>query len=85
VRLIAHHMGAVPLDTTAACEEANRAASFQAELEDPRVDGGFWFGRRRGEMLPFVNPVSTAFCAQALELWRQHERGEWNFEWWQLI
>jgi len=85
VRLIAHHMEAVSLDTTVACEEANRAASFQAESEDPRVDGGFWFGRRGGEMLPFVNPVSTAFCAQALELWQQHERGEWNFELWQLI
>jgi hypothetical protein len=85
VRLIAHHIGAIPLDTTAACEEANRAASFQAESEDPRVDGGFWFGRRGGEMLPFVNPVSAAFCAQALELWHQHERGEWNFELWQLI
>lgn len=85
VRLIAHHMEAVPLDTAAACEEANRAASFLAVSEDLRIDGGFWFGRRGGEMLHFVNPVSTAFCAQALELWLQHERDEWNFELWQLI
>lgn len=90
VRLIARHMEAIPLDETAACEEANRAAAFQAtsprsEAQDPRINGGFWFGRRGGEMLPFVNPVSTAFCAQALELWDQHQRGEWNFELWQLI
>jgi hypothetical protein len=27
------------------------------------------FGRKRSEDLPFVNPVSTAFCVQALALW----------------
>jgi hypothetical protein len=85
VRLIAHYQGAVALDELAACNEAARAASFHAESGDPRVNGGFWFGRRGEEMLPFVNPVSTAFCAQALELWHQHQRGEWNFELWQLI
>jgi hypothetical protein len=85
VRLIAHHLGAVAIDAPSACEEANRASSFQAESEDQRIDGGFWFGSRGGEMLPFINPVSTAFCAQALELWQQHQNGEWNFELWQLI
>jgi hypothetical protein len=85
VRLIAHHMEAVALDAPAAREEASRAACFQASSEDSRIDGGFWFGRRAGEMLPFVNPVSTAFCAQALELWREYERGEWKFELWQLV
>ncbi len=89
VRLIAHYQGAVALDDTAACEEAARATAFQAESDDMRIDGGFWFGRRGGEMLPFVNPVSTAFCAQALELWRLHQCGEWagtqEFALWQLI
>jgi len=80
VRLIAHHADAVPLDFHAACEEAQRTASYQAHSEDPRLSGGFWFGRKNGEMLPFMNPVSTAFGMQALTLWQMHLAGEWRFE-----
>ncbi len=79
VRLIAHHLHIVPLDERAACEEADRAASYQAE------SGGFWFGQKRGQMLPFLNPVSTAFCLQALALWHQHQSGTWRFELHELI
>jgi hypothetical protein len=87
VRLIAHYLGAVALDETAACEEATRAASFQAPGDHPdvRLRGGFYFGRKGDTMLPFSNPVSTAFCAQALELWRQHREGRWSFDLRQLI
>jgi hypothetical protein len=86
VRLVAHHLGAVPLDETAAREEAASAASFQAlEAADPRVRGGFWFGRKGSQMLPFSNPVSTAFCVQALALWQDHQAGRWSFELPQLI
>jgi hypothetical protein len=80
VRLIAHHLGALPLDERSACEEADRAASFQI----PEV-GGFWFGRRGGEITPFVNPVSTSFAMQALALWQDHRAGRWNFQLPQLI
>ena len=79
IRLIAHHLGCVPLDERAACEEADRAASFQDG------SGGFWFGQRDGAMLSFLNPVSTAFCMQALALWQQHSAGKWRFELHQLI
>ena len=79
IRLIADHAGLVPLDATAAAEEAERAAVFQI------ADGGFWFGRRGGVMLPFANPVSTAFCAQALTLWDDHQSGRWSFELAELI
>jgi hypothetical protein len=85
VRLIAHHLGAVELDENAACEEARRAARYQSFADDPRLRGGFWFGERRSEMLPFMNPVSTAFCLQALDLWRRHQSGAWTFELHQLI
>jgi hypothetical protein len=86
VRLIAHHLGAVPLDQAAAREEASRTASFQeTESPDPRVRGGFWFGRKGARILPFSNPVSTAFCLQALSLWQDHQAGEWRFELPQLI
>ena len=35
--------------------------------------------------MPFSNPVSTAFCAQALALWHDHQSGAWSFELPQLI
>lgn len=85
VRLIAHHLGAVPLDEDAASEEAARAARYQSDSSDPRLRGGFWFGRRGEEILPYMNPVSTAFCLQALNLWRDHQAGQWRFTLPQLI
>jgi len=86
VRLIAHHLGMVALDENAAREEASRAASFQAlESADVRLRGGFWFGRKGEQMLPFSNPVSAAFCLQALALWDDHQTGRWSFELPQLI
>jgi len=85
VRLIAHHLYGVALDETAAADEAARAAAYQASSPDARIDGGFWFGRKGEEMLPFVNPVSTVFCMQALGLWNDHRAGRWSFELTQLI
>ena len=86
VRLIAHHLGAVPLDQSAAQEEALRTESFQVlGAAAPRVRGGFWFGRKGAQLLPFSNPVSTAFCAQALALWHDHQSQRWSFELAQLI
>lgn len=85
VRLIAHHLNAVALDESAAGEEARRAASYQSASTDPRLRGGFWFGRKRDQMLPFMNPVSTAFCLQALALWDQHRNDAWHFDLDQLI
>jgi hypothetical protein len=64
-RLYADEIGAVPLDRPCAEWEAGQLAAFQ------RTDGGYWFGRKAGEWLPFSNPVSTAFAAQALEFWQE--------------
>jgi hypothetical protein len=86
IRLVAHHLGMVSLDETAAREEASRTASFQAlGAADPRLRGGVWFGRKGAQVLPFSNPVSTAFCLQALALWQDHQAGRWSFELPQLI
>jgi hypothetical protein len=85
VRLAAHHLQAVPLDEKAAAWEAERVARYQARSEDPRLDGGFWFGSKGEEILPYMNPVSTGFSLQALALWEQHRAGAWTFELSQII
>lgn len=73
-RVRASHV--IPLDAIAAREEAAALAGFQSESRDPRFDGGFLFGKRGGILSPHVNPVSTAFAIQALEMWRAFEAGE---------
>ena len=75
IRIFADWVGAAPLDRHAAEHEAAMLAGFQADSDDPREDGGFYFGRRAGEWLPYVNPVSTAFGLQALALWEHHSSG----------
>jgi hypothetical protein len=78
VRLFSYYAGVVSLNTAAAEEEAARTAEFQeTKCTNPRVAGGFWFGRKGSVFLPFSNPVSTAFCAQALALWDDHTKGCW--------
>jgi hypothetical protein len=83
VRLFADQFGIKPLDESAAKEDVAIMQSFQSDDPDSRLNGGFWFGNRGAEMLPFMNPVSTAFCHQALEMWNQ--RGAQAFEWQSLI
>lgn len=72
VRLWADQLLAVPLDEAAAAEEASWAAAYQMNSPAENIDGGFCFGSRDGQLTPFANPVSTAFCLQALALW--HDR-----------
>jgi hypothetical protein len=69
IRVYADAAGAAPLDRAAADWEAERLLEFAAAAEDPRVDGGFYFGRSAGRWEPYINPVSTAFGLQALALW----------------
>lgn len=84
-RLVAHHQGAVELDQAAAEEEAARVTAFQAVEKEVRIAGGFWFGSKGGQILPYSNPVSTAFGMQALALWRDHQNGEWSFTLGELV
>jgi hypothetical protein len=63
IRIYAGRAGVAPLDREAAAYEAERLQSFAAP------DGGFYFGRRGGEWLPYVNPVSTVFAMQSLAVW----------------
>jgi hypothetical protein len=75
IRLLADGSGAAPLDREAAAREAETLAEFQAAAADPRIDGGFYFGRKGPQWLPYINPVSTAFSAQALTWWERHGEG----------
>jgi hypothetical protein len=75
MRLYADWAGVTPLDREAAKFEAAKLAGFQASASDARIDGGFYFGRKAGAALPFVNPVATAFALQALALWEQCRDG----------
>jgi hypothetical protein len=70
--------GVIPVDIPKAREEAVALAGFQMADEDPRIDGGFCFGRRDGLFIPHINPVSATFAVQALEVWRAFESGEQN-------
>ncbi len=73
-RIRASHV--IPVDTTAAREEATALVGFQSDNADPRFDGGFIFGKRGGVLSPHVNPVSTTFAIQALEMWHAFEAGD---------
>ena len=84
VRLHAAALGAAGLDESAAEEEANRAAALQMSSGDARVDGAFCFGRRGAALLPFANPVSGAFCLQALAQWENRKTGG-GLDWRELI
>jgi hypothetical protein len=85
VRLWADAAGAVELDAARADEEAVWALAHQMASPDPRLDGGFNFGRRDGVPSNFSNPVSTAFCQQALALWNDRRHGKVLADWHTLI
>ena len=78
LRIFADGLGAVRLDRAAAQHEAVTLVEFQAESQDPRVDGGFYFGRKAGEFLPYISPVSTAFALQALALYCGDATPDWH-------
>ena len=75
MRLYAAEADLLPLDSHTAAMEAETLAGFQMASADGHIDGGFCFGSKQGQSLPYVNPVSTAFCIQALEMWRGHCAG----------
>jgi hypothetical protein len=72
VRLLADSLGLLALDRTAAEQEAAAIPEFQYHDPDPALDGAFCFGTRNRQLLPYANPVSTAFCTQAMDWWRRH-------------
>jgi hypothetical protein len=78
LRLMAAALGVGGLDAAAAEQEAAVVAGFQYDSADPRLDGGFCFGRKASERMPFANPASTAFSVQALAMWEQYQQGAFH-------
>jgi hypothetical protein len=62
----------IPVNEHAASGEAAHLEKYQLECADPRLEGGFIFGRRNGSDVMHVNPVSTVFGMQALEMWEDY-------------
>lgn len=85
VRLHAHHLGVVPINEGQAREEAEAMTGFQFVSPDARINGGFCFGMHESSLMPYANPVSTAFCLQAWINWRKHLAGEFDESWRDLI
>ena len=84
-RLFAEAAGVMPLDVAAAREEFERLEEFQDETDTLRHAGGYWFGRKAGQMMPFSNPVSTAFGLQAMSYWHERKAGVFRADWRELI
>lgn len=85
VRLYADRAGFVRLNEAQAAEEAAAIPGFQYSSSDRRLDGGFSFGKRSSVDMPFANPVSTAFCLQAMAQWSARAAGEFDDSWKVLI
>ena len=85
VRLFAEAAGVLPLQLEQAREEYETMAACQSASADPRQRGGYAFGKRDGRLLPFANPVSTAFCLQASAYWYERKAGAFEAEWRELI
>jgi hypothetical protein len=78
VRLAASALAGLPLNEAEATEEASAIQNFQIDQPDSSDHGGFWFGRKDGRVLPFINPVSTAFCLQAHQWWLDFQAGQFD-------
>jgi hypothetical protein len=85
LRLYAAALGVLRLDERAAAEEASQLASFQVRHFAPRLNHGFSFGRKACGPLPYVNPASTGFAVQALEMWGDYLGGRFQPDCWDLI
>lgn len=85
LRLFAEKFGVMELDRRQAEEEAAIVRGFQQEAADPAIQGGFAFARRAGQTVPHVNPASTIFALQALDMWDQTKDGCLTTTWRELV
>jgi hypothetical protein len=79
-RVYAESLAGIAPDGLAAESESNAVLTFWARSLDLRINGGVYFGRAGKNLLPFVNPVSTAFGLQAVVMWAARQNGERCFD-----
>ncbi len=85
IRLFAEAAGVLPLNRGQAREEYEQIVALQDLSGDRRCRGGYAFGTRDGQVLPFANPVSSAFCMQASNYWYERKAGAFRADWRELI
>lgn len=85
LRLFAEKLGVMELDFRQAEQEACLVREFQQVSPDPAIRGGFAFARRDGQTVPHINPASTIFALQALDMWDQITDGCLTTTWRELI
>ncbi len=85
LRIYADLFGVMELSRGRADQEANAIIEYQMQSIDPKIDGGFAFAKRDGEIVPHINPVTTIFAVQALKMWGQAEEGSFRQPWKTLI
>ena len=85
LRFYADTFGVMEIDHAAAESAVAALTEFQQQSSDPRVDGGFAFARRDGEIVRHINPVSTVLAVQALTMWESAEQGAFQDLWNVLI
>lgn len=85
LRLFADKLGVMELDYRQAEEEAGIVRGFQQTQPGRAIQGGFAFARRGGDAVPHINPASTIFCLQALDMWDQTRDGCLTTTWRELV
>ncbi|MGC2658488.1 MAG: hypothetical protein WA324_11075 [Bryobacteraceae bacterium] len=85
LRLLANEIGLKELDEAYAEQEAATIREFQVASGDHRVNGAFAFGRRHGQLMPVMSPVSTSFCVQALTMWEEYKGDRLSTDWRKII
>jgi uncharacterized protein YyaL (SSP411 family) len=58
----------------------DRVQQFQCESQDPKTNGGYFYGCTGGLKVPHVSAHATMFVLQTLDLWRQKNEGSLNLD-----
>ena len=69
-------LGALPLDLSAARMRPSRRPVSKSTIKRSTHQRRIPVRPQKGRKLPFANPVSTAFCVQALALWEDRNAGQ---------
>lgn len=85
LRLYADRLGIMELDYQQGEAEVAAIEEFQFQSTDPKIDGGFAFARKGGELVKNIDLSSTIFCIQALQMWEQAVHGGFRQTWEVLV